>query len=140
MRASLILIALFALFTTAHEASAQQPARSGETQVFELRTYTTHPGRLDALVRRFRDHTTRIFEKHGMTNVGYWLPQDSPLSENTLVYVLAHESRESAAESWAAFRADPEWRSVSEASQVDGPIVESVESIFMDPTDFSAIK
>src|ERR1700741_36435 len=71
-------------------------------RVFELRTYHTLPGRLPALQRRFRDHTVAIFKRHGMTSVGYWVPQDAPASENTLIYIISHESREAAAKNWAA--------------------------------------
>jgi len=109
-------------------------------RVFELRTYTTLPGRLDALHARFADHTMRIFEKHGMTNIGYYSPQDAPLAENTLVYLLAHDSREAANASWTAFGADPEWQRVAEASQVDGRIIEKLERIYLDPTRFSPMK
>jgi hypothetical protein len=117
-----------------HAADAT-PAR-----VFEMRTYYTFPGRLDALHKRFRDHTRRVFEKHGMTNVGYWVPQDGPAHENTLVYVISHASREQAKANWAAFSADPEWKKISEESQRDGKIVEKVVSVFMDATDYSAIR
>lgn len=109
-------------------------------RVFEIRTYYTLPGRLDALHQRFRDHTRRVFEKHGMTNVGYWVPQDNPGHENTLIYIIAHASREQAKANWAAFVADPEWQKISEASQVDGKIVERIESVFMDATDYSPLK
>ena len=109
-------------------------------KVFEIRTYHTFPGRLDALHKRFREHTMRIFEKHGMTNVGYWVPQDNPAHDTTLIYVISHASREAAKANWAAFIADPEWKKVSEASQVDGKIVERIESVFMDSTDYSPIK
>ena len=74
------------------------------TRVFEMRTYTAAPGKLDALQTRFRDHTLRIFEKHGMQNIGYWIPADPPNSESTIVYIIAHKDRESAKKSWAAFR------------------------------------
>lgn len=116
-------------------ARAQMKAR-----VFELRTYTTHEGKLPNLNARFRDHTMRIFDEHGMTNVGYWTPVDAPASENTLIYIIAHPDRESATESWQAFRDDPEWQKVSEASQVDGRIVSKVESVFMEATDYSPLK
>jgi hypothetical protein len=109
-------------------------------RVFELRTYHTFPGRLDALHKRFRDHTLKLFEKHGMTNVGYWVPQDSPARENTLIYVVSHASRDAAKASWAAFIADPEWKKVSEDSQKDGKIVEKLESVFMDAADYSPIQ
>jgi hypothetical protein len=117
------------------EARAQSPSR-----IFELRTYTTPEGKLENLNARFRDHTMRIFEKHGMTNVGYWTPQDAPASQNTLVYILAHRDREAAAQSWQAFRDDPEWKKVSEESQVDGRIVATVESMFLEATDYSPLK
>src|SRR6187455_3849712 len=106
-------------------ADAPPPAK-----VFEIRTYHTLPGRLDALHKRFREHTMKIFEKHGMSNVGYWVPQDSPDHENTLIYVISHASREQAKANWAAFVADPEWQKIAADSQVDGKIVERVESVF----------
>lgn len=109
-------------------------------RVFELRTYTTNPGRLDALHARFANHTIPLFERHGMTNIGYFVPQDVPLAENTLIYVLAHDSRDAAKASWAAFIADPDWKKAKEASISDGPIVASLESVFMDPTDYSMMK
>ena len=109
-------------------------------RVFELRTYTAPEGKLPALEARFRDHTMDYFEKHGMTSVGYWTPQDAPEASNTIVYLLAHPSRAAARENWAAFSADPGWQEVSRASQVDGRIVSKVVSVFLDPTDFSPIK
>ncbi len=116
-------------------AQAQAGAR-----VYELRTYTAPDGKLPLLQKRFRDHTLRIFEKHGMKNVGYWVPQDAPAKDNTLIYVISHASREAAKKSWADFGADPEWKKVSAESQVDGRIVTSVVSVFMDATDYSPIK
>src|SRR5947209_2730212 len=92
-------------------------------KVFELRTYTTNEGKLEALQARFRDHTTRIFKKHHMTNVGYWVPVDKP---NTLIYIISHESREAAKANWDAFRADPEWQKVQKESEANGKIVAKV--------------
>lgn len=109
-------------------------------RVFELRTYTAPEGKLSALEARFRDHTRRIFDKHGMTSIGYWVPQDAPASSNTLIYIIAHQSREAAKKNWADFGADPEWQKVSAESQKDGRIVSKVDSVFMDPLDFSGIK
>jgi hypothetical protein len=109
-------------------------------RVFEIRTYTAPDGKLANLHARFRDHTMRIFEKHGMKSIGYWVPQDPPNSQNTLIYILAHPSREAAKKSWADFTADPEWQKVSAESQKDGRIVSKVESVFVDPTDYSPIK
>ena len=88
-------------------AAAQAPAQ--EKRVFEMRTYTSVEGKLDAVVARFRNHTTKLFEKHGIQNIGYWVPQDPPRSQNTLIYIVAHPSREAAKKAWDAFRADPAW-------------------------------
>jgi len=120
---------------------AVPPARSQEHgRVFELRTYTCYEGKLPDLLARFRNHTMKIFEKHGMTNIAYWVPQDAPASQNTLIYVIAHESREAAKKNWAAFITDPEWQKVQKESEANGKIVMKVESVFMDPTDFSPTK
>ena len=116
------------------------PASAAQARVFELRTYTSPPGRLPDLHRRFREHTTALFARHGMTNVGYWTPQDSARRGNTIVYLLAYPTREAARASWAAFGRDPEWRRVQAASEANGPIVERVESVFLEPTDFSPLK
>jgi NIPSNAP protein len=109
-------------------------------RIFEIRTYTTEDGRLDALNARFRDHTTRLFKKHGMTNVGYWTPEDAPLSRNTLIYILAHPSKEAATKNWEEFRNDPEWKKVRDESEASGKIVSKVVSVFMDATDYSPLK
>lgn len=109
-------------------------------RVYELRTYTSHEGKLNDVVARFRNHTTKIFEKHGMKNHGYWIPQDEPKKSNTLIYVISHESREAAKKSWDAFRNDEEWKKVRAASEANGPIVAKVESVFMDAVDFSGMK
>ncbi|HLG57767.1 MAG TPA: NIPSNAP family protein [Vicinamibacterales bacterium] len=115
-------------------------AQAQGARVFELRTYTAPEGKLGELNARFRNHTMRIFQKHGMTNVGYFTPQDAPLSQNTLVYVISHSSRDAAKQSWAAFGKDPEWQKVANDSQVNGKIVARVESVFLDPTDYSPMK
>ena len=117
-------------------AAAPAPA----PRVFELRTYTSPPGRLPALHQRFRGHTRALFERHGMTNVAYWTPADSARAANTIVYLLAYPSREAARRSWAAFGADPEWRRVQAASEANGKIVERVESVFLEPTDYSPMR
>jgi hypothetical protein len=111
-----------------------------EKKVFELRTYTAPEGKLGDLDKRFRDHTMRIFKKHGMESIGYWHPQDAPDSQNTLIYVVSHSSREAAKKNWADFGADPEWQKVSTESQVNGRIVSKVVSVFMDATDYSPLK
>ncbi len=116
-------------------ANAQKPGR-----VFELRTYTASGGRMEELKTRFREHTMRYFEKHGMTNIGYWTPMDAPASQTTLVYLLSHSSREAAKESWAGFAKDPSWVEARTASNVKGNIVAKTESIFLNAADFSQLK
>jgi hypothetical protein len=105
--------------------------------VFELREYHAYEGKLDDLLARFRDHTIAIFKRHGMESVAYWTPTDDPLKGRTLFYILKHPSREAATANWAAFHDDPEWKSVSAASEVNGKLVEKVESTFLKLTDFS---
>ena len=118
-----------------------KPVKAEPARVFELRTYTTHEGRLPTLHKRFRDHTVSLFEKHGMTNFGYWTPLDKP---NTLIYLLAHKSQDAAKSSFAAFRADADWDKARKASEAEagGPltITDGVKSEFLAPTDYSPTK
>ena len=138
---TLAAVAVFAAgFVAGQFFHGTADAQAQGRKVFELRTYTSPDGRLDDLLARFRNDTLRIFEKHGMENVGYWVPADAPAASNTLIYVLAHDSRDAATKSWAAFREDPEWRAVAERTQANGPIVSKVESVFLEPTDFSPMK
>lgn len=118
----------------------QLSVHAQSSRVFELRVYHTYPGRLPALQARFRDHTITIFNRHHMTSIGYWTPQDSPQRDNTLIYIISHESRDAAKKNWAEFIADPEWQQVAKASEADGKIVEKIDSTYMDATDFSQIK
>ena len=110
------------------------------TRVFEIRTYTAAEGKLDALHARFRDHTVALFTKHDMTSIGYFKPQDAPLRQNTLIYILAHPSREAATKNWQAFHDDPEWQKVKAASEAQGALTTKIESVFADPTDYSPMK
>ena len=116
------------------------PAQAQAGKVFELRTYTAPDDKLPLLQKRFRDHAIRLFEKHGMKSVGYWVPQDAPAKGNTLIYVISHASRDAAKVNWANFFADPEWKKVVAESTVDGPIVSKGVSVYMDATDYSPIK
>lgn len=143
-RRSAFVFAAFAFVAGVLAGGVLSPRVEGRAQatprVFELRTYTTHEGKLEALHARFRNHTMRLFERHGMTNVAYWSPQDPPLAASTLIYILAHTSREAAAKSWDAFRKDPEWQKARAESEAAGPIVSRVESVFMDATAYSPMK
>lgn len=112
-------------------------APQSSTAVYELRIYHAAEGKLDALLARFRDHTMKLFEKHGIKNVAYWLPTDEPLKGKTLVYMLVHASREAATSNWKAFQDDPEWQSVKSQSEVNGKLVDKVDATFLALTDFS---
>jgi hypothetical protein len=118
----------------------QNPVHAADPCVHELRTYHCNPGKLNDLLTRFRDHTMTLFERHGMKNVGYWVPADDPAKQNTLVYIIAHENRELAKKNWDEFRADPEWKKVQSASEANGKLVERIDSVYMEPTDFSPMK
>ncbi|MBN8730737.1 MAG: NIPSNAP family protein [Acidobacteria bacterium] len=130
------LIALLALVIG--YGAGQMDAKT--SRVYELRTYTAAPGKIEALHARFRNHTLKLFEKHGMKNIAYWAPSDDPLKANTLIYVVAHESREAAKKSWDAFRVDPEWIKARDASEVGGKLTAKVESVYMEATDYSPMK
>ena len=119
-------------------ASSVAHAQAGK--VYELRTYTAPDGKLPNLQARFRDHTIRIFNKHNMKSVGYWVPQDAPAKDNTLVYIISHDSREAAKKTWKEFGEDPEWQKVREESHKNGVLVKKVDSVFLEPTDYSALK
>ena len=114
--------------------AAELAAQEGKVseRVYELRTYTTLPGRLPALHKRFAEHTMKLFEKHGMKNEGYWTPTDEKLKETTLIYIISHDSLAAAEKSWAAFQADPDWKKVRDASEADGKILaKAPDKVFM---------
>ncbi len=137
---ALLAASAAAVFSLGFWLGSERTARADANRVFELRTYHCNEGKLPNLLARFRNHTTGIFEKHGMTNVGYWIPMDEPASKDTLIYVLAYPDRDSAKKSWADFVADPEWKKVQTESEKDGKIVNKVDSVYMTPADFSKIK
>ena len=111
------------------------------TRVYELRTYTTLPGRLPALNKRFAEHTIQLFEKHGMKSEIYWVPTDEPLKDNTLIYVISHESREAADKNWKEFQTDPDWIKARDESEADGKILaKPPERVFMTATAYSPKK
>ncbi len=120
-------------------ACTSSAADAPSSEVYELRVYTTNEGKLDTLLARFRDHTCRLFEKHGMTNIGYWVPlakEDG--AENTLIYILKHPSEQAAKDAFAAFGKDPEWQAARKASEENGKILaKPPESTFLTATDYS---
>ena len=122
---------------------AAKPSTEDKPRTFELRTYKATPGKLDDLNARFRDHTLKLFSKHGMTHFGYWTPVDKEKgADDTLIYILAHESQDGAKASFAAFRGDSDWVTARKASEekAGGSLTTKVESVFMKPTDYSPTK
>jgi hypothetical protein len=126
------------LSTMASTASGLEAQSAGPSDVvYELRIYHTYEGKLEPLLKRFREQETKIFERLGMHGVGYWTPDDEPLKGRTLVYMLKHKSRAAAAESWAKFGKDPEWVKLKAESEANGALVEKHDITFMTLTDFS---
>ena len=129
-----VLLGVVALRSSASVGDEKPAAAAG---IYELRTYTTLEGRLPNLHARFKNHTLKLFEKHGMKNVMYWTPTDEKLAANTLIYVLWHASPEAAKKSWDGFRNDPEWHKARDESEKDGKIVDKVQSVYMTLAEFS---
>ena len=130
-----LMLAGFSVFSA--EVSMAQSMDAG-SRVYELRTYTTLPGRLPALNKRFADHTIRLFARHGIKSESYWIPTDDARKDNTLIYILSHDSQEAADKNWKEFQADPEWVAAREASEADGKILaKPPERVFMKMTDYS---
>jgi hypothetical protein len=127
-------LAVLAVTMIVGKLNAQAPHH-----VYELRTYTAPPGKLDALEARFRDHTEAIFKRHGLVAIGYWVPEEN--KNNQLIYIVDHKSKEDATKNWAAFQADDEWKKVRAESEANGPLTtKAPDSVYMDPTDFSRLK
>lgn len=131
-----LLLAIPLLLIAPLMCLADEPAG----KLYELRIYKTHPGRLDALNKRFREHTNRLFVKHGMELVGYWTPAEGDDAADTLIYILAYPNREAREAAWKGFLNDPDWKQARDASEQDGKIVLKVESKFLAPTDYSPLK
>lgn len=112
----------------------------GKSRVFEMRTYIANEGKMEALHARFRDHTNKLFVKHGMELVGYWVPTSGENADRTLVYILAYPSKEAADKAWKAFRDDPDWKKAKADSEKDGVLVQKVISQFLTSTDYSPIR
>jgi NIPSNAP len=136
-----LAIPLTCLFVTAIAMAVSADDKpAAKERFFEMRTYIAAPGKLDALNARFRNHTNKLFVKHGIELIGYWTPTEGAAASNTLIYMLAYPSKESREKAWKAFQEDPEWKAAREASEVDGKLVEKVDSVFLKPTDYSPIK
>ncbi|HYE29879.1 MAG TPA: NIPSNAP family protein [Methylomirabilota bacterium] len=127
MQVVLSTVAALAMVAVASAAEA--------SKVYEIRTYWAPEGKLEDLNARFRKHTLKLFEKHGIENVGYWVPVDN--KENKMIYLLGYPSREAASKSWKAFFADPDWQAAQKKSEENGKLVAKVTSVFYEPTDYS---
>jgi hypothetical protein len=115
-------------------------ATAADGRVFEMRVYYAPAGKMKDLQARFRDHTTKLFEKHGMTVIGFWNPTDPKEADVKLIYILAYPSKDAAEKSWADFRKDPDWMKAKAESEKNGSLVEKVESTYLKATDYSPIK
>ena len=134
--ASLMLVSFAGLAAHAQDTPAAKPQR-----VFEMRTYHCNEGKLPDLQKRFREHTCDLFKKHGMELIGFWTPREEKDGKaDTLVYILAYPSKDAATASWKAFQSDPEWKKVVAESHKNGVLVKKVDSVYLDPTDYSDIK
>jgi hypothetical protein len=137
---ALVVLALGAVGWVVVAATADKGDKKVETRFFEMRTYYAAPDKMDALHARFRDHTCKLFEKHGISIIGFWSPADPEDAKKTLVYILAFPSREARDKSWKEFQDDPAWKAAKAESEKDGKLVDKVESVFLNPTDYSPIK
>jgi hypothetical protein len=143
MKSLLSILSLALVLLAVVPAPAAEGGKSVVTDgnVYELRTYIAAPGKLEQLHARFRDHTCKLLPKHGMKLLGFWVPQDAAKgAEDTLIYIVQHKSREAAEASWKAFRADAEWIAAKAESEKEGTLTKRVDSVFMNPTDYSALK
>jgi hypothetical protein len=137
----LAVLGLAGVFAVSGDAKQKEKeAKKVDARIFEMRTYYASPGKMDALNARFRDHTCKLFKKHAMEIVGFWTPSDPKEADKKLVYILAFPSKEAADKSWKAFRDDPDWIKAKEESEKDGKLVDKVESVYLNPTDYSPIK
>jgi hypothetical protein len=143
MKKRTALVVVFLLAVAASPARAEDKDKGEKkavNRVFEIRTYYAADGKMDDLNARFRAHTTKLFEKHGLKNVGYWQTIEPKDGKQVLIYILAHESEESAKKNWDEFHSDPDWIKVKEDSEKNGKLVDKVERVFVKATDYSPIK
>jgi hypothetical protein len=132
-------VAAASLITLATVALPAESAAAAD-RAYELRTYIAADGKLEDLQARFRDHTVKLFEKHGMTVVGFWVPSSGEAAANTLIYLLSFPSEQARADAWKAFGADEEWKKVRAESEKNGPLLEKIESTMLKPTDYSPLR
>lgn len=107
--------------------------------IYELRIYRCLPGRLPNLLKRFNEHTLKLWERHAIRQAGFWTTVIGE-SNNDLTYLVAWESMAEREKKWAAFQTDPDWIAARNDSEKDGPIIANVSSQFLQPTAFSSVK
>lgn len=133
-------LALAVIASRSVAADKAEPAKTG-ARVFEMRTYYAAPGKMNDLHARFRNHSIRMFEKHGIGVVGFWVPTDAKGADEVVIYILSHASEEAAKKSWDAIRADEEWKKIKAESEKNGPLLaKPPEAKFLKATDYSKIK
>ncbi len=133
-----LVVALAAVPAWAEDKDKEKDEK--KVGVYEIRTYYAAEGKMDALNKRFREHTLKLFEKHGMTNIGYWQAIDPKDGKQVLIYIIGHESREAAKKNWEEFQKDPDWIKAKADSEKDGELVDKFESVYTKATDYSPIK
>jgi hypothetical protein len=139
-KTAIVIVCLAVLGLAGRTLWAEKEEKKVDKRVFELRIYHAAEGKMKALHARFRDHTCSLFKKHGMTITAFWSPIDATEAEKKLYYVLAYPSKEAADKSWKAFREDPDWIKAKDESEKDGKLVDKVESVYLNPTDYSPMK
>jgi hypothetical protein len=137
---TIVLLGAVAAGFALHAVAADKEAKKVDGRVFELRTYYAADGKMDDLKARFRDHTNKLFEKHGMTIVGFWTPTKPEEAQQKLIYLLAFPSEQEALKRWNAFLSDPEWIAARKESEKKGTLTKRIERVFLNPTDFSPLK
>jgi NIPSNAP len=123
-----------------YTGTAVRGEKMADNRIFEMRTYYAAPGKMADLHARFRDHTCKLFEKQGMTIIGFWVPQDAQEAQKKLVYILAYPSKDAKDKAWKGFMADPDWMKARSESEKNGKLVDKVESVMLNPTDYSPMK
>ena len=140
MKRTMIVAALVLALATGWTAQQLWASHKEETnRVFELRIYSVLPGRMDAMNARFKNHTNALLTKHHMTLLGFWQPQGDEAGTK-LYYLVAHKNLKEAKANWQAFGEDPAWKEARDASEKDGKIVEKIERVWLDPTEYSNMK
>ena len=121
-------------------SAADKGDKSVDQRVYELRTYYAADGKMEALHARFRDHTLKLFDKHGLKVEGFWKPIDDKAAGEKLIYLLSFPSKDAAAKSWKEFQDDPDWKAAKAESEKDGKLVDKVESVYLTSTDYAPMK